>query len=174
MNPAPAPAALPRRSGQTRTVRRLPKQPVQCDGQRTHAMAASPTPPRRRTTINRRAVLDVLSSGDNFRSARQLYIQVCQKRATRIALTTVYRILHALAEERIAETQRAEDGEILYRLRIGSEHRHYLLCRHCGHAVGFIPTALEEHTSELTNQHQYADVAHYIDLYGTCPQCGDT
>lgn len=136
----------------------------------------APTPPtghRRRTTKKRQAILEVLSSADNFRSAQQLYLEVCQQQATRIALTTVYRILHALSEERIAETQRAEDGEILYRLRTGSEHRHYLLCRHCGDAVAFTPTALEEHTRVLSTQYRYADVAHYIDLYGTCPRCRD-
>ena len=135
-----------------------------------------PAPPARRqhrTTVKRQAVLDVLSSGDNFRSAQELYMEIGQQ-AIRIGLTTVYRILHGLADERIAETQRAEDGEILYRLRTGSEHCHYLLCRRCGDAVGFIPTALEEHTSRLTDQHQYADVAHHIDLYGTCPRCRGT
>ena len=137
-------------------------------------MSAPPAGRRRRSTVKRQTVLDVLSSSDNFRSAQQLYLEIRQQQATRIALTTVYRILHALADERIAETQRAEDGEILYRLRTGSEHRHYLLCRRCGDAVGFTPIALEEHTSELTNRHHYADVAHHIDLYGTCPRCRDT
>lgn len=127
----------------------------------------------RRSSVKRQAVLDVLSRGDNFRSAQQLYLEISRQRATQVGLTTVYRILHALTEEHIAETQRAEDGEILYRLRTGSEHRHYLLCRRCGHAVAFTPTALEEHTSALTDQHHYADVAHHIDLYGTCPQCLD-
>lgn len=136
-------------------------------------MPARPTARRRRSTMKRQAVLDVLSSGKNFRSAQQLYFEVCHQRATRIALTTVYRILHALAEENIAETQRAEDGELLYRLRTGSEHRHYLLCRRCGDAVAFVPTALEKHTAELTTLHRYADVSHYIDLYGTCSRCRD-
>jgi Fur family transcriptional regulator, ferric uptake regulator len=134
-------------------------------------MMPAPARRRRRTTAKRQAVLDALSSADNFRSAQQLYMEIRQQQATRIALTTVYRILHGLADERIAETQRAEDGEILYRLRTGSGHCHYLLCRHCGDAVEFTPTALEEHTSQLTDQHHYADVAHHIDLYGTCPQC---
>ena len=133
-----------------------------------------PVPPagqRRRSTVKRQVVLDALGSGDHFRSAQQLYFEVRQQRATRIALTTVYRILHALADEHIAETQRAEDGEILYRLRTGAEHRHYLLCRRCGDAVAFTPTGLEKHTTEPTNKHHYADVSHYIDLYGTCPRC---
>lgn len=136
-------------------------------------MTAPPSGRRRRSSTRRQAVLDVLSRGDNFRSAQQLYFQVCQQQPNRIALTTVYRILHALAEERVAETQRAEDGETLYRLRTGSAHRHYLLCRRCGDAIAFAPTALEEHTAQLTAQYHYADVSHYIDVYGTCPRCRD-
>lgn len=136
-------------------------------------MAAPPTGQRRRSSAKRKAVVAALSSGEKFRSAQQLYLEICQQRATRVALTTVYRILHALAEERIAEAQRAEDGEILYRLRTASEHRHYLLCRSCGDAVSFVPTALEERTAELTGQYGYADVAHHVDLYGTCPRCQD-
>ncbi|WP_104183571.1 Fur family transcriptional regulator [Mycobacterium avium] len=136
-------------------------------------MPAPPAGPRRRSTTKRQAVLDVLSSAENFRSAQQLYLEVCRQQETRIALTTVYRILHALTEESVAETQRAEDGELLYRLRTGSGHRHYLLCRRCGDAVAFIPTALEKHTTELATLHQYADVSHYIDLYGTCSRCRD-
>ncbi|WP_308205169.1 Fur family transcriptional regulator [Mycobacterium parmense] len=136
-------------------------------------MPSPSTQQRRRSTAKRQVVLDVLSSGKNFRSAQHLYLEVHQHTRARIALTTVYRILHTLAEEGIAETQRAEDGETLYRLRTGSEHCHYLLCRRCGDAVPFTPTALEKHTEQLTQQHRYADVAHHVDLYGTCPACLD-
>ena len=75
--------------------------------------------------------------------------------ATRIGLTTVYRILRVFAEQKIAETQRAEDGETLYRLRAKPGHRHYLLCRRCGHAVGFTPTDFELDVSELAVKHGY-------------------
>jgi Fur family ferric uptake transcriptional regulator len=86
-------------------------------------------------------------------------------------LTTVYRILHVLVEQNIAETQRAEDGETLYRLCATRGHRHYLLCRRCGRAVAFTVDDVELHTARLAQQHRYADVTHHIDLYGTCPQC---
>ena len=79
-------------------------------------------------------MLEVLQEQENFRSAQQLYLDVRQKRQLRIGLTSVYRILRTLADDRIAETQRAEDGEILYRLRTGTGHRHYLVCRRCGAA----------------------------------------
>jgi Fur family ferric uptake transcriptional regulator len=128
-------------------------------------------PRRRRSTAKQRAVLEVLREHENFRSAQQLYLDVRQNRQLRIGLTSVYRILRTLAADGVAETQRAEDGEILYRLRAGTGHRHYLVCRRCGEAVAFIPVEIEEHTDRLSRQHHYTDVTHYVDIYGTCPRC---
>jgi Fur family ferric uptake transcriptional regulator len=135
---------------------------------------SSPSEPqRRRSTAKQRAVLEVLREQQNFRSAQQLYLDVHRHRQLRIGLTSVYRILRTLAADRIAETQRGEDGEILYRLRSGPGHRHYLVCRQCGRAVAFTPVDIEENTRRLSRQHQYTDVTHYVDLYGICPLCRD-
>jgi Fur family transcriptional regulator, ferric uptake regulator len=130
--------------------------------------------PRRRSTAKQRAVLQVLRAQENFRSAQQIYLDVRGDRQLRIGLTSVYRILRTLAADRIAETQRAEDGEILYRARTVAGHRHYLVCRLCGRAVGFTPNDIEEDTRRLSRQHDYTDVTHYVDLYGTCPRCRTT
>jgi len=134
-------------------------------------VSSPPEAPRRRSTAKQRAVLEVLREQENFRSAQQLYLDIRHHPQLRIGLTSVYRILHTLAADRIAETQRAEDGEVLYRLRTGTSHRHYLVCRQCGEAVGFTPVGIEEHTRRLSHQHRYTDVTHYVDLYGVCPRC---
>lgn len=135
------------------------------------AGSAAAIPKRRRSTPKQRAVLEVLAASENFRSAQQLFVQLRYQRPVRIGLTSVYRILRTLADEQIAETQRAEDGETLYRLRTEPGHRHYLVCRRCGRAVGFVPTAIEDQTAGLSCQHGFSDVTHYVDVYGTCPQC---
>lgn len=116
-------------------------------------------------------MLEALSTSDSFRSAQQLFVEMRHQRPVRIGLTSVYRILRTLADDEIAETQRAEDGETLYRLRTEPGHRHYLVCRVCGRAVGFTPTAIEEHTARLCRTYDFTEVSHYVDLYGTCPQC---
>ncbi|BBX64707.1 transcriptional repressor [Mycobacterium saskatchewanense] len=115
--------------------------------------------------------MDVLKSQENFRSAQQLYQEIRQHEQLRIGLTSVYRILRTLAAERVAETQRAEGGEILYRIRTEVGHRHYLLCRECGRAEAFVPADIEEHALRLSRQHHYTDVTHYVDIYGVCPLC---
>jgi Fur family transcriptional regulator, ferric uptake regulator len=128
-------------------------------------------PPRRRSTAKQRAVLEALREQENFRSAQQIYLDIRRDQQLRIGLTSVYRILRTLAADRTAETQRAEDGETLYRLRTGTGHRHYLVCRRCGRAEPFTPADVEEHTRRLSRQHDYIDVTHYVDLYGVCPRC---
>lgn len=140
-------------------------------GERRDPASSAPGYRRRRSTAKQRAVLEVLREQENFRSAQQLYLAVRRHRQLQIGLTSVYRILHSLAADRIAETQRAEDGETLYRLRTGTDHRHYLVCRRCGRAVAFTPFGIEEHTRRLSRQHDYSEVTHHVDLYGVCPGC---
>ncbi len=137
-------------------------------------MPAPPVPRQTRMTAQQRAVLDLLQHSDRFRGAQQLHHDLRHRRGVRIGLVTVYRILRAFADMKITETQRAEDGETLYRLRTTPEHRHYLLCRQCGRAIGFTAGEIEHLTSQLAEQHRYTDVAHQIDFYGTCPLCTET
>lgn len=134
-------------------------------------MPATPMPRQTRVTAQQRAVLDLLHRSDRFRGAQELHLDLLQRRGVRIGLVTVYRILRAFAEMKITETQRAEDGEMLYRLRTTPEHRHYLLCRQCGRAIGFTAGEIEHFTSQLAEHNRYTDIAHQIDFYGTCPQC---
>jgi Fur family ferric uptake transcriptional regulator len=134
-------------------------------------MPAPPELRQTRLTAQQRALLDLLRRSDRFRGAQQLHLDLRQRHGVRIGLVTVYRILRAFVDMKIAETQRAEDGEMLYRLLTTPEHRHYLLCRQCGRAIAFTASEIEHLTTQLAEQHRYTDVAHQIDFYGTCPRC---
>lgn len=129
---------------------------------------------RGRLTTQQRAVLDLLHNSDHFRGAQRLYHDLRQGHGVQIGLVTVYRILNLFTDLQITETQRAEDGEMLFRLRTSSQHRHYLLCRQCGRAISFTTDEIEDFTSRLAQQHRFTDVAHQIDFYGTCPRCTET
>ncbi|MDR3658837.1 MAG: transcriptional repressor [Mycobacterium sp.] len=130
-------------------------------------------PPRQhhRRTTKRDAVVQQLARSTHFRSAQQLHHDMWHCQTVKTGLTTTYRILRALTDENIAETQRAEDGEILYRLRRTTKPRHHLICRKCGRAIDFTAGELEIAANRLAQQHRYTAVSHHLDLYGTCPQC---
>jgi Fur family transcriptional regulator, ferric uptake regulator len=129
---------------------------------------------RTRMTAQQRAMLDLLHTSDRFRGAQRLYRDLRQGHGVRIGLVTVYRILNLFTDMKITEAQRAEDGEMLYRLRTTNQHRHYLVCRRCGRAIGFTADEIEDFTNELARKHRYIDVAHQIDFYGTCPRCTES
>lgn len=126
---------------------------------------------RKRRTPQQSAVLDLLNADSRFRSAQQLYFDLHDRHQMRVALTTVYRVLQTFAHQNIVESQRAEDGEILYRRRTDNTHHHNLLCRGCGRAIRFDTQRLEDEVIDFATEHGFIDVSHRIDLYGTCPQC---
>ncbi|WP_063824876.1 Fur family transcriptional regulator [Nocardia pseudovaccinii] len=126
---------------------------------------------RHRVTLRQRVVLDALRRGDRFRSAQQLHTDLRLTSTIGIGLTSVYRILHRLADQQLVETQHAEDGELLYRIRDSCGHHHYLMCRICGRAEQFTLDAVEQHADLIASQHRYRDVSHRLDLYGICPRC---
>jgi Fur family transcriptional regulator, ferric uptake regulator len=66
---------------------------------------------RRRPTAQQQAVLDALGRDASFRSAQQLHHELAQHSPTRIGLATVYRILHKLADQHIAEPSAAKTAK---------------------------------------------------------------
>ncbi|MFX0578931.1 Fur family transcriptional regulator [Nocardia nepalensis] len=131
----------------------------------------SPVVGRHRLTVRQRVILDALRRDDRFRSAQQLHADLRLSSTIGIGLTSVYRILHRLADQQLVETQRAEDGELLYRIRDGGGHHHYLMCRICGRAEQFTLDEVEQYADLIARQYRYRDVSHRLDLYGICPRC---
>src|SRR5690242_20729046 len=108
----------------------------------------------RRRTPKRQAVLEVLGRTETFRTVQQVHADIRAHHNLRVGLSSVYRILRNLAEENVAEAQRSEDGELLYRLLTTPGHRHYLVCRRCGRAVGFTADDIEHICVRLAGEHR--------------------
>jgi len=57
-----------------------------------------------------------------------------QREGQSIGLTTVYRALQSLVNDKIVDILRREDGEAIYRL-CGNGHHHHLVCKGCGDTI---------------------------------------
>ena len=128
--------------------------------------------PGLRPTRQRRAVLDALTSFDDFRSAQEIH-EILEDRGERVGLATVYRTLQALAEHDVVDTLRTEDGEAIYR-RCSDTHHHHLVCRDCGATVEVEGPAVERWTSTVADQHGFTDLSHTLEVFGRCPTCTAT
>ena len=123
-----------------------------------------------RQTRQRAQVLALLDSTDEFRSAMQLFSQLRAAGAS-VGLTTVYRTLQLLADAGEVDYMRVPGGEQLYRRCAQAHHHHHLVCRSCGRTVEVQGPAVEAWTARLAEAHGFTDVAHTLEIFGTCGDC---
>jgi Fur family ferric uptake transcriptional regulator len=129
--------------------------------------ASPPAPPRR--TRQRTAVDGILADRDDFRTAQEIHDDL-RRLGERVGLTTVYRTLQAMTEAGELDALRTADGETAYR-RCSTGHHHHLVCRNCGRTVEVSGPAVEKWANAVAEQHNFRDVSHDLEIFGTCSSC---
>jgi Fur family ferric uptake transcriptional regulator len=122
-----------------------------------------------RHTRHRHEVGILLRETTEFLSAQRVYA-LLRARGVRIGLTTVYRILQALAEQGAVDAIRTSTGEQAYR-HCSPSHHHHLMCRSCGRAIEVSGPAIETWATAVAEHHGFRDVNHSVEIFGTCPDC---
>ncbi|MBD3003270.1 MULTISPECIES: Fur family transcriptional regulator [unclassified Streptomyces] len=133
-------------------------------------MATAGPPVHGRSTRQRAAVAAALDEVDEFRSAQELH-DMLKHRGDSVGLTTVYRTLQSLADAGEVDVLRTTEGEAVYRRCNSEEHHHHLVCRACGKAVEVEGPAVEKWADAIAAEHGFVDVAHTIEIFGTCGDC---
>ena len=123
-----------------------------------------------RATRQRAAVMALLDSVDEFRSAQELH-DALRRSGENIGLTTVYRTLQSLSSADLVDMVRTDTGESVYRRCSAPDHHHHLVCRSCGSAVEVSGREVEAWAAEVAGAHGFSDVSHTIELFGTCADC---
>jgi Fur family transcriptional regulator, ferric uptake regulator len=129
--------------------------------------APHPTPTRR--TRQRTAVDGILADRDDFRTAQEIHDDL-RRLGERVGLTTVYRTLQAMTEAGELDALRTAEGETAYR-RCSTGHHHHLVCRSCGRTVEVSGPAVEAWANAVAEQHNFRDVSHDLEIFGTCASC---
>lgn len=114
-------------------------------------------------------MLSTLERAGDFASAQEVY-QLMQRNGDRIGLTTVYRSLQSLLNDKVVDVLRREDGEAIYRL-CGDTHHHHLVCKSCGVTVEIEGGSIEKWAKNVATEHGFRDVGHTAELFGTCSRC---
>lgn len=133
-------------------------------------MATAGPPVRGRSTKQRAAVAAALSEVDEFRSAQELH-DMLKHRGDSVGLTTVYRTLQSLADAGEVDALRTSDGETVYRRCSSDDHHHHLVCRACGKAVEVEGPMVEQWAEAVAAEHAFVNVAHTVEIFGTCAEC---
>jgi Fur family ferric uptake transcriptional regulator len=114
-------------------------------------------------------VISTLERVGTFISAQELY-RALQRDGERIGLTTVYRSLQSLVNDKMVDVLRRDDGESIYRL-CGEAHHHHLVCKRCGTTVEIEGSAIEEWAKMMALEHGFQEVDHVAEIYGLCGTC---
>ncbi len=122
-----------------------------------------------RNTRQRRAVIAILADLEGFSSAQEIH-DALKRRGESIGLSTVYRNLQAMADAAEVDALRNDEGEVLYR-QCSSGHHHHLVCRSCGRAVEVEGPTVESWADKVAREHGFVDVAHTLEVFGTCADC---
>lgn len=125
---------------------------------------------RQRATWQRSAVVEALAKCHGFVSAQDLHTLIVAD-GTRIGLSTVYRALRDLEATGSVDVVQAGAGGRLFRPRAADGHRHYLICRSCGHSRPVDSQAVEEWAERVTADSEFAAVEHTVELTGVCSGC---
>ena len=132
-------------------------------------MTSTEPTPGLRPTRQRLAVIETMSTFDDFRSAQEIHDLLAQ-RGDKVGLATVYRTLQRLADSGDVDMLRTEDGEAIYR-RCSDSHHHHLVCRGCGRTVEVEGPTVERWTRAIAAEHGFTEVSHTLEIFGTCPDC---
>ncbi|MFI1163373.1 Fur family transcriptional regulator [Streptomyces sp. NPDC020801] len=136
-------------------------------------MTTAGPPVKGRATRQRAAVAAALDEVDEFRSAQELH-DMLRHKGDSVGLTTVYRTLQSLADAGEVDVLRTSEGESVYRRCSTGEHHHHLVCRVCGKAVEVEGPAVEKWAEAIAAEHGYVNVAHTVEIFGTCADCAAT
>jgi Fur family ferric uptake transcriptional regulator len=123
-----------------------------------------------RQTRQRAEIVELLGGLEEFRSAQQLH-DLLRARGSSVSLATVYRAMQSLSDSGDVDVLLAADGEALYRWCERKAHHHHLVCRECGTAVEIDGPNVERWADAVAAEHGFADVAHTLELFGTCRAC---
>ena len=122
-----------------------------------------------RSTRQRRLVEHAVGASEEFRSAQDIH-ELLRRDGERVGLATVYRALQSMVDHGDVDVLKTTAGEAVYR-RCSTSHHHHQVCRTCGKTVEIAGPAVERWASAKADEHDYSDVSHTVELFGTCPDC---
>ena len=118
------------------------------------------------------AVLGIVDSSENFRSAQDIHAQLRAAGET-VGLTTVYRHLALLTDDGQLDALQTADGELVYRRCRSGQHHHHVVCRRCGRGTEVELPDVEEWAESTARALGYTDISHTVEIFGLCSTCSN-
>lgn len=122
-----------------------------------------------RITAQRRVIIEVVANSQRALQPFEVHA-FSRKINPRIGLVTVYRTLERLEELGLVQRVHREDGCHML-MPAANGHEHYLVCTACGRTILFQGDDLQALFAKVESRTGYRVSEHWLQLFGTCPQC---
>jgi Fe2+ or Zn2+ uptake regulation protein len=122
-----------------------------------------------RITSPRRVILEVLINSPRALQPAEVHA-LCRQTHPGIGLVTVYRTLERLESLGLIQRVHREDGCHLL-MPAADGHEHYLVCTTCGRTILFKGDNLAPLFTKVESRTGYQVSEHWLQLFGTCPDC---
>lgn len=115
-------------------------------------------------------ILELMEKNHQLMSAQEIYQKLVAKKM-RINLSTVYRSLDALVENKLLNRVTIEkEKQALYEYN-RDEHHHFLICNGCNKIIPIYNCPLEDYAEEVQKETGFKVTGHRIEFYGLCEDC---
>lgn len=121
-----------------------------------------------RATPQRIAVLAALMATRGDLTAQALHERL-HASGIMLGLATTYRTLGALVEAQLIDSMQHGHGTCFRWCSAG--HHHHLTCDRCHRVVELHDCEVGEWAGRMAAAHGFSDVAHVVELRGTCADC---
>jgi len=123
----------------------------------------------RRSTEQRRLILEIIGHAEGHLDADEIYQQARQKSSS-ISLSTVYRNLQLFKELGLVEEHQFDGMRRYYETTPRSKH-HHLVCLGCGRIFEFKCPSAERLKSRISREEGFKVTDAEVRLVGYCPDC---
>lgn len=123
-----------------------------------------------KSTKQRCAILETLKQSGQPLAAEQIYAVLANK-SLNINLSTVYRVLEAMASKHLVLKLDIMGENKTYFEYNTKKHRHYLVCLDCKKIIAVESCPLRGYEEKLASQTEYEISGHRLDIYGYCQEC---
>jgi len=123
----------------------------------------------RRSTEQRRLILEIIQQADGHLDANEIHRQACQKSPS-ISLSTVYRNLQLFKGLDLIEEHQFGGSRRYYESTPQSKH-HHLVCLGCGRVFEFKCPSAEKLRSRISREEGFKITDAEVRLVGYCPEC---
>ncbi len=123
----------------------------------------------RRSTEQRRLILEIIRQAEGHLDADEIY-QQARLKSPSISLSTVYRNLQLFKELELVEEHQFDGMRRYYESAPQSKH-HHLVCLGCGRVFEFKCPSAEKLKSRISRQEGFKITDAEVRLVGYCPEC---